>query len=835
MIKPDKQSFWVMRIFGLAIFMLIPTIISSIFIYFEISSGSETKGLFGFLIFFAFLFIALILTIENAFVYKKEEYYIENKQIITKTGRILSDKNTSLPIKNITFVDLELPFIEHQIFKTGIIRITSAGTGLEQSVIKMTNLKEYQKVYDELISKMKANGFSMQNKELLYKAKPDSIGIILNIIRKTLSGIVSLFTLTAFGGIISYGIFQSPIIPLLLLSLTIIVSIVSVIIRYLDLKKREYLVYEDSVNYKKGFLSKHLAFIPVENLSDSTSSQTLTQRIFGVYDIEISSKGIQTEIIFKNLTEGKALEDSIDGIIRNYQRSDKPVKQELIKNDKKRPVINYEEKEWQPSSFTASLQMNKMSAFIQFFFGFVIGGGILTAIIAGTTILNSENIADGIMLIFITGFTLIFGFFTQVISIFATKYEVAENNIVENYKFFSIRKKEFNIKKITTFSIKRTILDRLFKTCSVKFISIGSGYDITFKNIEYNEEFLKNLKAKFGFDDNETPIEIIKPQFSLTKMFFNSTNSLIFLSIAIIIGVIGLIIFQLLASNGNDISGILPTFSLIVFGYIGLSIFLTIIAAIWNHYYYPRSSLRLFKDKLVFKEGLFDLSESYARYENIKDLVGLKMPVLNCGTLTINIAGDQLMQQQNQYSQYSQNSNNVQNNRNQRIRAGGNVLNVRYIDNPHDIVDLLEEFMQYKIDPKNYDRSKVLEKFKSENLLITKSSFANELVTLLIVSLFLWVLVIAIPIKILELNKRRYLIQGHRVLALQGIIYRSKTSILYSKIDNINIQQGAFNKIFKNSTITLETAGSLMPEMFLQNIKDANNIQEIIKQKIEIY
>jgi len=96
------------------------------------------------------------------------------------------------------------------------------------------------------------------------------------------------------------------------------------------------------------------------------------------------------------------------------------------------------------------------------------------------------------------------------LQIFYTKYKVADNSINEQYKFLSTKNKEFNIQKITAVIMFRSLLDRIFNTCSIKFISIGSSSDITFEHINRDEQFLEQLALKFGFDTKDAPQQEIK-------------------------------------------------------------------------------------------------------------------------------------------------------------------------------------------------------------------------------------------------------------------------------------------------------------------------------------
>jgi len=184
----------------------------------------------------------------NLFIsYNKEEYIIEEQRIIIKKGGIFYDSSTELKIRNITFLDLELPFIENSIFKTGKITITSAGTGLLSS-LTLLSLATPETIFQAIEEAMKANGFKLERKTLVMEAQPDTIGILLNILRKTGGFASFLFFAYFFINLFLISASSSLIWPMITFIVFVILYLAAVIIRFLDLKQRRYKVYEDCVH-----------------------------------------------------------------------------------------------------------------------------------------------------------------------------------------------------------------------------------------------------------------------------------------------------------------------------------------------------------------------------------------------------------------------------------------------------------------------------------------------------------------------------------------------------------------------------------------------------------
>ncbi|MBT6336731.1 hypothetical protein HOJ36_03350, partial [Candidatus Woesearchaeota archaeon] len=120
-IKPNKTAFVTYRF----LISLISSFIFFTILYFVIN---RFFGL-SIIIFIALYIISAIfgyylLTIR----YKKERYIFMPGKIIHKAGSLFSDSETELVLKNITHVNMQLPFIMNKLFNVGNVRIQSAGS-----------------------------------------------------------------------------------------------------------------------------------------------------------------------------------------------------------------------------------------------------------------------------------------------------------------------------------------------------------------------------------------------------------------------------------------------------------------------------------------------------------------------------------------------------------------------------------------------------------------------------------------------------------------------------------------------------------------------------------
>lgn len=73
-------------------------------------------------------------------------------------------------------------------------------------------------------------------------------------------------------------------------SIIVIGIFIYIAIAYLDLRRRKYEVFTDSIFYTEGFLTKHYSFLPMERVADIENRQSFLSRILGLHDLVISSE-----------------------------------------------------------------------------------------------------------------------------------------------------------------------------------------------------------------------------------------------------------------------------------------------------------------------------------------------------------------------------------------------------------------------------------------------------------------------------------------------------------------------------------------------------------------
>ncbi len=780
-VKPEKTPFILFPLLiNLAAFALIILIVPTIILYFLNLPLSYP--------FILYIVLMSIIYLHLSKKYQKERYIFKGDKIIMKTGGIFADKETELIITNITHVELKLPYIRNKLFGVGDINVESAGTG--KSEVKLSSIANPKEMYEYIEQIMKANGFKLKKDNLLQQEKPNKIGVFFETMKKFFSGIliaiiilINIFaeTDTEMETILEYqGIFIIVLIFIILIFLT------RSILNYLDLKNRIYDVYQDVITYNEGFLSKNYSFIPIENLTDSTVTQTFIDKIFNLYDVKISCQGAGQEILFKNIKNAMKLEETIDGLIAKTEA--------LIgkKTATVKKVAEYKEKPLKTTSFTADFKMDMKRTIIPYL---------------------------PLFLIFFLGFLWIIMIIALAIKASVTSYSIKANSITEKYNFLTRKDIEFTNDKITAIIIKESFIDKLFKTCSIVFTSIGSSQVITFKNIKKTNTLYNDILSKTG----------IKPQEELYHMdskfsFLNMLKATLWLTIILLLILSSLYIWTAI---------VMPALLLFV---IPITLFWTIIfytiMGIYKSAFYKRSKMVFYKDYIRFQKGIFFKSFYYVKYSNIKDIHTLKYPFTDRGSIKFNIAGDVRAQKGKDQSIMS------------------NDFTIRYIEDIETKDELIDYIFFKRPGAKEIPAVEQTLRNKPPTSLLSSKPVASN--SVLVVSLILFlitafsipvlytkplvftffvpVVAFIIIITVWEIKVKSYAIQSYRVLERGGILYKSQSSIVFNKIDHINLKQGVLSKMFKNGSITVNTTGSSRPELTVSDIPNYKEFYEELKK-----
>ena len=768
-LKPNRTAFVNYRFAIRFIYSLIFFLV----VYFIINRFFPVSALYFIIVFILVeLFSYYSLTVQ----YKKEKYVFLSNKIIRNGGGIFSDYEVELIVRNITHITMRLPFIENKLFQTGNISIESAGTGVTEVFLR--NLDNPKQIYDYIEKLMRYNGFKLTKANLIQQEQPSSVGAFFEVFKNFISTIFIIFFIGVYIG--------SGLIDLITNNLALVIPIAGLVLfllfvrsifQFLDLKNRVYNLYSDTITYKEGFLSKNYSFIPIENLSDSTLTQTLVDKIFGLYDVRISCQGSQQEIHFKNMVNGPKLEQNIDNLISQTRSLVGTEKQQKVQQAQVQKQAAYKARPLNVDTrLTAEYRMDRKR-----------------------TLMPLLIVLPIFLILFPLMIVWIIFLVTQIIKMSATRYLVKSNSIEQRYNFISQKNIEFTNEKIMAVVFKESFIDKWFNTCSIHFWSIGSAENIKFTNIKKTPNLYESILAKYGIR-TQNALYHMNSNFKISEML-KSTLFITILSVFILIGsLVGTIIYNTLF--------LIPLL---------IITFLYITAAIYKSIYYDRSKLTFYKDFIYFTRGIFFKDFYYTLYDNIKDITTVKYPFSKLGSIKFNVAGEHIVQQGKNQSMVS------------------NHFKINYIDDidtKNELIDII--FYQRPNAQQIIQIEQNIQSYSSKPILFSKPDLANSLTGLIIVSVIIFPLIallpITIPLTIWWVKVKSYSIQPYRVIAKSGILYKKQVSILFNKIDYINYSQGILNKIFKNGNISINTTGSSTSELVISNIHNFREFYEVLKK-----
>ncbi len=791
-IKPHKTSFILFN--GFVFFFAVAAIIALLIgMFITVALMVAGVCLFG---------VAISYWLTNI-KYKKEKYSITGNKVIYDSGSLFSDNSVELKLDKVSIVYSSLPFIQYKLFKTGNIVLQSAGSA--GSEIFLSQIENTAWVYKTIQEAMKRNGFNLNQDELVQEAKPHSLGIIGEVFWMLVWSLIALFYILAslgseIDGVSGYFSIISIVYGIFVISYAVL--------KFMDLKRRKYDIYKDTITYKEWFLSKHAAFIPMENVADIENKQSFFSKIFGLHDIIVSCQWESNQVVFKNMTQGEKMIKNIKFLKDNIIPREKVVSSnKQVSNDS---VVGYVDKTETPLNYNKELKMELKMNFLRTTIGLIISAAIAIIWV---------SLFEPAFIFSILPFVIIVMVW-KVISIIFTTFIVESSSIEKKFHFLSNNHTSFSVEKITSVIIQKNLLDTLMNTCSIRFYSIGSQTPITFKNIKQSPTLESDILAKVGINNGKQDevIQTLEANFNFMDYFKSSIGAGIFFTILMILWATGGIIAASITEFGWIILGSLGW----VFGFILL---LFAIKYIYNVVFYSSQRyIREIRENHVFsRSGIIFIDRKYSLLRHIKWIKTTKYPLSVNGNISLNIAWEEKVAEQKTKKitifsllQWSDAVWGI---------VSSNTFNAKYIQNifnTHDSVDSI-----LNLAPIN---NEVLETAKQD----IWNTILGLVILFVILSVFtMWFALIPgliiIAITIWMIKVKYYNFEKDRVLFGSGIIYKKRHSILYRKFNFIDKNQGMVNKIFKNGNVWVYTLWSWEKEMWIKDIDNYTAIYDLLK------
>ena len=771
---PQKTAYLASRLVRRLAGALIPIIVLlGLALFYESSTGLLAVSLLA--------VAAVIYAIANSIVsYRKQSYEWGYKDVLFKSGTLTSDFETELKYTNITHVRLIKPFLEYKIFGTGNILIEAAGSASTE--ILMRSVENPEEAYVEIQEILSESTFGLSYDKLLLKERPAPLAVGLEVAGSLLGAVVATgFAISTLGGgaLLAAVADLLPIVGLVLIggvlgSFLAVGVVIYFYALYQDLIRRTYFIYEDVLCYKRGFLTKQEAFIPVENLADSELTQSLLDKLLNLYDVVVSCQGSGSEIEFRNLVRGREVERTIDWLINTRARK---ISEENTDTDPLEAEELGQDLAVYDTDDEASYYMEPKRALLWYVW-------LLP-----------------IFLVFPP--LLVLPIYTYFVTK-NTQYRPTSSGVASYFSLFNTQNVEFSRDKITAVVISRNIVDRWMGTVTVNFWSIGSTKSVTFRHIKDYPSLDEDMRM-FGGIASSPELEQLRPQFNLENMIRGNLYS--------VAGLAAVAIASLVAGFWLPLTWVvLPT----------VLIASLVVWAVFKRRY-RRAKLTYYKSSLWFRIGWLRQVDYYANYQDIKDITIEAYPGGRVGGIHFNIAGEQFVG--DRYgSSYRPNGFSVH----YMAEPSGR-------DHIHE--HIFDQILLKQPGPEQYEALKN-ENRPATIKRASRPSLKNSFAHLSLLHLILLPLLPLLPLSLLAvrlwLRRTSYILEDERLVKRWGIIYRRQKSIIHSKLDYIQYSQTFTEKIFKNGTISMYTTGSRQVELQFKEMSDYKDFYSDIKNIYEV-
>ncbi|MES2997205.1 MAG: PH domain-containing protein [Verrucomicrobiota bacterium] len=769
-LKPRKGSFVFPRVVsGLLAFGVIGAMTAGLLLSFE---KAPWPGLA------VFVAGAVLSVIGSLVAYRKENYELHESRVICHRGGLVSDETTELEIRNITHVKLKLPWLRHKFYGVGDVIVETAGNS--RPVI-MRVIREPEAFYAGLRERMKRNGYDLTQQQLLHEEQPALIGILgqcLGYVGFALGALT--FSSALFTGTSEFadaGEATDPaVVAFAALGLAGVagIALVAGAIRFFDFRRRTYRVFNDVVVYEEGFLTRHNAFIPYENIADANTKCTFFDRIFGLYDVEVSCQGSGKEIKFRRLLHGVALSAAIDQLVvfarAKQPPTSRPTAGATVHTSQIRPRGGGPPAIPVGECMVADLRMHAGRTLVP-----------LLLLLPLVPIWIAAMIRAGIRLI-------------------STRYSVRPGSVRHAYRFLTLSDREFAYDKITGVVIKQNFWDRMFGTMTLKFWSIGAGQPLEFTHVHGSLFDLTALLRQAGIPAASTEPYAAETCFGMFTWLGAHLKSLALL---------------LLFATGIVIAAIQVDRA---FYYLLAAPLVTVLGCyLYAKLYYARQQLWFHGHHVEAEQGIIARRRYYARYSNIKRTTVTRYPGGKEGKLEIFVAGEETGQ------------SNAQNKKQLAIHKPYSFA-TGFLPQVCDQGLLLDDILCGRIEPS----PQAVAAEPLEVLLKAPRAVGNAVVKLVLLSILLPPLIVllplTLPLTVMRVKRWRYRITAAQIVLSRGILYRSETSVLLDRVDSLQQSQGPLNKIFSNGNVTIMTAGSSKPEVTLVDSPAYLELYRIIRE-----
>ncbi|MFT7615646.1 MAG: putative membrane protein YdbT with pleckstrin-like domain [Candidatus Woesearchaeota archaeon] len=731
--------------------------------------------------------------------YRKTNYEFKDDRIIYKTGGPFSDSTTELLYKNVTHISMIRPFILNKLFNVGHIYIHSAGSAGAE--IRMSFMEQPQQWF-AFVQKQLQGTFSLQKKKTIYDAKPSIsyafasqlIGMVIAlcfILPAAGTGIFSLFIASPLFGVLSL---------LAACILLLLFAAAPMYFTYKDYQQRSYTVYDDSIEYHEGFLTKHDTIIPAENLTDASSNQTIFMRLFGVSNVTTSCQGSSSEITFAFLKDPDSIQSAVKQIAAKNKIESEETSKKTETTSTKRSVATQVVKK----TFGDDLELkpNFFRSIIASVSSLIL---IIPLIIIGFFFPVSFTVLGFLIIV-------IFGAIAKKLSLFFTTYKITPDSVTSEYNFLQKKSTTFSEDKITMATVTRNPFDRMCSTVTLSLASIGGSSQLVLKHVRCSQPVIDQILSQLEIDTS-TRVKTITPTIRFIDYLKEGIiGGLFWTGIIVIVSVLGLIFKPLVAVIAIGIWLFFFVLSCLVY-----------LISKWSM---KVAIVRLYEEALYARVGRIFVKEEYAKRSFIKGVRTSRIPFSTTGSLVCDVAGESIVQTQQQGAQQSMSVSH-------RISASY-LLDVSELEFDKDLFEYTNQKTSHTAKPQFRNSAFpfifMTGVFTAAGAVGFAASIGVGVGTIILGCLLGCLLTI---LGYISVKRKTYELQDDRIVVTSGIFRKVAHIIPYERIDHLNVSQSMFGKIFKNGSVLIYTAGSGSLEMSLSPIKEYKEFGDKIKQEYE--
>ncbi len=732
---------------------------------------------------FALWLVLVAIMVRAAFVaYRKERYEVGATRMVAHRGGLLSDQLTDLEFRNVTHVKQHLPWLRYRFFDVGDVLVESAGSSSSEVVFR--SVRNPDAVYAMIRERLQANGYALRQQTLLHEERPDPTGVALEVVGTVIGAVVALIwfagtlvvdaagSLDGVGALVGRFTGDHPGFAHLLVYVLPIIAVVwalaMAVLRFLDLRRRTYRVYDDVVVYEEGFLNRNNAFIPYENIADADVVRTLLDRVLDLADVRISCQGGASEVRFRRLKRAEALSRTVSKLVAAAEdrAHDDPVPGSAaepgaaptpIRRARGIPRIAPEDvwtAEFKPEPVRAAMTTIALLPLFPIW--------ALTAVIAW---LQSS----------------------------ATTFRVTRDAISIASGVLGTTERTYAYDKITGVSVRSSPLDRWMNTLHVQVWSIGSNMPLDIAHVRRDAIDVPRLLRQLGIPASPALREL--PTTFGPGVWLRSSPSVIVWSL------LWLIAASLLVAVTGEV---------LLAGVLLVPMTLAAASYAFGERWTAAQRCSFHEHHVELQSGLWWRQHTYARYDNIKKVEVTRYPGSDAGQLKLYVAGERLVQNNNNKGNATPVPYSV---------AAARLANVRELGR---WVDELIAGRRGAVDTRA--PSAAPPRWQAQPVVATVATRV-ALVSLLLLPISL----ITVPLSIWRARVRVYRLDDLRVIRAEGRIWRRESSVLLDRIDSLQRTQGPLGKAFGNGNVTVFTAGSSRPDLQLTDLKTYNEVYSALR------